>query len=76
MEPNEKIHRPLKQMLFHNFLGGIAWGLGASVGLALVITVITFVIRQAGGLPLGAWFANIVESSVQELESRNTSPSK
>ncbi len=59
-------------MLYQNFLGGIAWGLGATVGLAIVIAILTLIIRQAGGLPLGEWFANIVESSVQELESRNT----
>lgn len=72
MEPVERIHRPLKQMLLHNFLGGIAWGLGATLGLALIIAIATFVIRQAGGLPLGEWFANIAESTVQNLESRNT----
>lgn len=71
MEPKERIYRSLKKMLYHNFLGGIAWGLGATIGFAFVITLLTFLLNQIGGLPLvGEWIANIVDATNRSLQAR------
>lgn len=71
MEPKDRIHQSLKKMLHYNFLGGIAWGLGATIGFAFVITVLTFLLNQIGGIPLvGEWIANIVAATNRSLEAR------
>ncbi len=41
MEPHEKIHRSKKEIFVNNFIGGIAWALGATVGIAIIGFLIT-----------------------------------
>lgn len=58
-------------MLWHNFLGGIAWALGTTVGFAIIIVLITFVFNALGGLPLiGGFIANIIDAINKVLEGR------
>lgn len=42
MEPYEKVERSKKDIIINNFLGGIAWGLGVTVGLTVVLAAIGF----------------------------------
>ncbi|HBL51627.1 MAG: hypothetical protein A3D24_00300 [Candidatus Blackburnbacteria bacterium RIFCSPHIGHO2_02_FULL_39_13] len=73
MQPTEGIHRPVKQMLWHNFWGGIFWALGTTVGFAIVIVVVTFALKALGGVPLiGGWIAVIIEATNQVLEARKS----
>lgn len=70
MEPKDKIHRSIKKMLYQNFLGGMAWSLGATTGLAIIIAILTFILGRLGGLPLvGEWLANIVAETSRALET-------
>ena len=71
IEPIEKVYRPLSKMLRDNFLGGISWALGATVGLAVIVGLVTFILNLLGGLPIvGGFFADIVESTNQALDSK------
>lgn len=73
MQPQERVYRPIKQMLWHNFLGGIAWALGTTVGFAIVFAIITFVFNILGGLPvIGGFIASIVEATNKVLEARKS----
>ncbi|MDO8504086.1 MAG: DUF5665 domain-containing protein [bacterium] len=57
-------------MLYQNFLGGMAWSLGATTGLAIIIAILTFILGRLGGLPLvGEWLANIVAETSRALET-------
>lgn len=59
----------LPKHITFSFLGGISWALGASVGFALFIWVLTGVLGTLGGLPVvGQFFATIVETTNQALE--------
>lgn len=40
MEPYEKVERSKKDIIINNFLGGIAWGLGVTVGLTIILAAI------------------------------------
>ena len=60
MEQTEKVHRSLKQMLFHNFLGGIAWGLGVTVGLSLLLAFVALVIKEINLVPIVGQFMSDV----------------
>ena len=70
MEPIERVHRPLKKMLFHNFLGGIAWGLGATVGLSIFLAIATLILNQINLVPIVGSFL----SDVFEYMTRNSTP--
>jgi hypothetical protein len=61
-EPIERIYRPLKKMLWQNFLGGIAWGLGVTVGLSIVLAILGFIISKINLIPfIGDFVTRIVE---------------
>lgn len=58
VEPIERIHRPLKHMLWQNFLGGIAWALGVTIGLTVVVALLGFFLAQLDFLPIIGDFAS------------------
>lgn len=40
-----------KRIVFNNFLGGIAWGVGATIGLSLVLAILAFIVQQLHFIP-------------------------
>lgn len=61
MEPVKEVYRPLGKMLRDNFLGGIAWGLGVTVGLGVVFAILGFVISRIDFVPIiGGFFQQIL----------------
>lgn len=66
MERHEKINRNRKDIFVNNFIGGIAWGLGATVGLAIILAVLSFFINQLNPLPIfGSFIANLLKPVLQ-----------
>jgi len=62
MEPIERINRSLKRMLLNNFLGGIAWGLGATVGLSVFVAILTLILKQINLVPIvGEFLSKVIE---------------
>lgn len=50
----------------------MGWAFGATIGFAIVSTVLVFVLRQAGGLPLvGSFIATIVDATIDQLINRS-----
>ncbi|MBI2448113.1 hypothetical protein HYV44_00935 [Candidatus Microgenomates bacterium] len=57
------IKSPWKTFLF-SFLRGTAFGLGTIIGVALVVTILTYIIRSFGGVPvIGEWLVKLGEAS-------------
>jgi len=56
MEPVEHINRPLRKMIVNNFLGGIAWGFGATIGLSIVLAILTLILKQINLVPIVGGF--------------------
>lgn len=55
-----------KNIFATNFLGGIAWGLGATVGLAIIITVSGFLISKLNLVPIvGSFLADLLSPVLQ-----------
>ena len=46
-----------KSIFFNNLLGGIAWGLGATVGASIIIALLGFIIAQLHFIPIIGTFA-------------------
>ena len=59
-----------KKAFSTSFVGGIGWALGASIGFALLISLLTYVLNLLGGLPLiGKFFGQIIENTTHYLNS-------
>lgn len=58
-------------MLRDNFLGGIAWSLGATLGLAVVVGLASYFLSQFVNVPfIGSFIADIVEATNKSLQKR------
>ena len=69
----EKIHKiSSKRELFkRGFYSGIGWAFGATIGFAIISTILVFILNRIGATPiLGGWIARIVESTLQQLSVR------
>jgi hypothetical protein len=65
-----RIYRSRKEMMFNNFLGGIAWALGALFGAGIVIAIVSFVASKIDFIPIiGNWVMQISEFVKQHQTS-------
>ena len=51
---------PVKKIILNNFIGGIAWAVGATVGLALFFTIISILAKNINFVPIVGSFASDV----------------
>ncbi len=57
----EDIHKNKREIFFNNFLGGIAWGLGATFGVSILIALLGFIASQANLVPIvGSFVSEVV----------------
>jgi flagellar motor component MotA len=62
MERHEEIHKKKREIFLNNFIGGIAWALGATVGLAIIITILGIILKNINLIPFfGNYIAGIIE---------------
>lgn len=55
-----------------NFVAGIGWALGMSVGFALLVYLITSILSALGGIPLiGTFFADIINTTLEALSTKS-----
>lgn len=52
MDNYKKVVMSRKQIIVNNFIGGISWGLGATVGLAIVLAILGFVLGKVDFVPI------------------------
>ena len=51
-----------KHIFINNFLGGIAWGLGATIGLTVVLAVFGFILGKIDFIPfVGDFVSSVIE---------------
>ncbi len=58
------VKRPLKDIVFNNFVGGIAWGLGATVGVSIVIAILGLVLKNINLVPFIGNFVSQITNYV------------
>jgi len=63
MEKSEKIYeKRLRTILWHNFLAGVAWGLGITVGATIFLAIGAFILSKINLIPIiGTFVVQIVE---------------
>ncbi|HKC14784.1 MAG TPA: DUF5665 domain-containing protein [Patescibacteria group bacterium] len=57
MDNYKKVEMSRKQIIVNNFIGGISWGLGATIGLAIILAILTLVLKTVNLVPLVGDFA-------------------
>lgn len=51
-----------KKLIFYNFIGGLARGLGTAIGLTLLVALLIFILRKIVDLPLiGEYIADLLD---------------
>lgn len=50
-QPYDKVHEPLKTIVINNFLGGVAWGIGSTLGLAIILAILGFIAKEINVIP-------------------------
>ena len=69
------IKQTKKVIFLKNFIGGLGWMAGATIGFTLFITLLTLILNWLGGLPMiGDWAAGLIETTNQALETRKALP--
>lgn len=64
-------------IFFQNFVSGIGWAVGATVGFVLFLTFFSFILRKLGGVPLvGKWAAKIIAATDDALKGKIKTPGK
>ena len=59
------------KIFFKSFIGGIGWAAGATFGFAVLLTVVSFLMRMLGGMPLvGDFFAGLIEATNQAMRAK------
>lgn len=57
------------KILIDNFLGGLAWGLGSFIGLAILAVIAGFVISKIDLIPIiGTWIAQIMSDATSKYQ--------
>lgn len=57
-----------KAIIINNFIGGISWGLGATIGVSLLLTLIALLAEPLSLVPIfGDFFARIFEYATRSL---------
>lgn len=51
MQPQEAIHKSRKEIIINNFIGGISWGLGATVGASIVLALFGLIFSKINLIP-------------------------
>lgn len=58
----EKVKGKRKEIFFNNLLGGLAWGIGATIGLALLLAILGFLANYVDLVPyVGSFVSDVID---------------
>lgn len=60
------------KIFVNNFVGGMGWGFGVTIGLSALIAISTFLLRQINFVPVVGQFASEIVQFVQESGPQRT----
>jgi len=66
MNKYEKVTSSWKKIAVNNFIGGISWAIGATVGFSLFVAIIGLILKQINLIPIiGNFTAEITKYVLQ-----------
>jgi uncharacterized membrane protein len=69
VEKYEQVETSRKKIIINNFLGGISWALGVTVGLALIFIVLGIILKNVNVVPV---VGNFISDVSQYVLRRNS----
>lgn len=67
MERHEGLHKTKGQIFLNNFIGGVAWALGATVGLAVILAVLGLIVKNVNLVPyVGNFVADVINFVIEK----------
>jgi hypothetical protein len=72
VQPYEKASKnlPFKKIMWNNFLAGIAWAFGATIGLSIIIAILGLLAKNVDFIPLvGSFISDIIDFILQNNPS-------
>lgn len=69
-EKYEQVTRSRKKIFVNNFIGGIAWGIGATIGLAIFLGVSGFLMSKVNLIPVVGTFVSDTYNYVTDTNPR------
>ena len=70
MQNYEQVHLGKKKVFFNNLLGGIAWGIGATLGASIILYILGFVISKLDFVPVIGDFVLRISEFVEQNSTR------
>lgn len=63
--------QPHGRRFFNHFVGGIAWGIGTSIGIVIGLSIFAYIVTKINFVPvIGAWLAQVLAFAIQEVAKR------
>jgi hypothetical protein len=54
------------KIIRNNIIGGVSWGLGATIGVAIILTVLSLILRQINLIPVVGTFVSDIVNFVSQ----------
>ena len=62
MEQYKAVFKNKREMMWNNFLGGLSWALGAIVGTAIILGLLSLLATQVNLIPIvGSFVSDIID---------------
>ncbi len=65
-EKYENVTKSKKRIFINNFIGGIAWGIGATIGASVLLAVLAFLLGTLDVVPVVGNFVSQVSLFVEQ----------
>lgn len=70
MKIKENHNQSMINIFLKNFIGGAGWAVGVTLGFAILVSLLSFMINQLGGVPvIGRFFGSIVSEAMNQLQT-------
>lgn len=61
MERYEQVKASRKTIFVNNFIGGISWALGATIGISIIIGIVSLILKHIDVIPyVGNFVFNVI----------------
>ena len=67
MRTIDSIYKNKKQIFINNLIGGLAWAIGATVGLTIILAIASFIFKNVTLIPfVGEFISSVIEDVLQK----------
>lgn len=61
-----------KAIFFNNLIGGVGWGIGATIGLSIILAIFAFVVQQLHFIPgVGETASDLYKSVIDTAKQKD-----